>query len=114
MKMKFGKVDYNSKTPPKQYKCTDCGAYGCKLWREYQTFLDHQTLSCCDCAAKSQKKDISTIDDDGKYLSGFYKTDSIGWRVPAIPTEDGKTFWGYCSVPSNGINWWKNLPTRIT
>lgn len=40
--------------------------------------------------------------------------DSIGWLVPAIPTEDGDTFWGYTSVPQAGCAWWHRLPYRIT
>ena len=112
--MKFGKVDYNSKVPPKKYKCTTCGVHGCKLWREYQTFLDQQTLECCDCAGKSQNKNVSTIDQLGMRKTDSGLCDQIGFRVPAVPTEDGKTFWGYSSVPSSGIGWWKSLPTRVT
>jgi len=39
------------------------------------------------------------------------RTDQIGWRVPAVPTEDGKSYWGYTSVPQPGCDWWSNLPT---
>lgn len=31
--------------------------------------------------------------------------------VPAIPNEDGN-FWGYTSVPEEGVKWWEELPTR--
>lgn len=54
--MNLGAIDYASSVAPRLYRCDTCGAHGCKLWREYQTFLDHQTLECCDCAAQSQKK----------------------------------------------------------
>lgn len=40
------------------------------------------------------------------------RTDTIGWRVPAVPTEDGEGFWGYSSVPPEGVAWWRALPTR--
>jgi hypothetical protein len=33
-----------------------------------------------------------------------------GSMAPAIPTEDGSTFWGYSSVPEDGCNWWYALP----
>lgn len=38
------------------------------------------------------------------------RTDQIGWRVPAVPTEGFMNFWGYTSVPSAGVKWWRNLP----
>lgn len=110
------------KTKAIVYECGGCGASGVKLWREYNTFLNHQTLECCDCAAKSQKKDISRIRADGcvpwsfgKYADGTEAVewcDSIGWRIPAVPTEDRATFWGYTSVPNEGVAWWKALPLR--
>jgi hypothetical protein len=103
---------YSSGSVPAGYRCGTCGATGCKLWREYSTFLDHQTLECCDCAGKSQSKDISCINADGVYPSTITRdfTDQIGWRVPAVPTEDGETYWGYTSVPQAGCNWWRSLP----
>ena len=39
---------------------------------------------------------------------------SIGWLVPAVPTEEGNTFWGYTSVPYQGVYWWDNLPLLKT
>lgn len=111
--MKFGRVNYASATPPKAYRCTTCGAHGCKLWREYQTFADHTELVCCDCAGESQKKDVSAIDADGTIPFEGMRTDAIGWRVPAVPTEEGDTFWGYTSVPTAGVEWWRRLPTRV-
>ena len=140
--MELGPIDYTSTAPPPHYRCATCGAHGCKLWREYQTFLEHQSLSCCDCAGKSQGRDVSTIDAGGRIEHvhrrtrrqrrhtarhgyrgrrgarpvtgelGRGRTDTIGWRVPAVPTEDGSTFWGYTSVPDAGCAWWRRLPTR--
>lgn len=116
--MDFGPVDYNSNVPPEQYKCHTCGAHGCKLWREYQTCADYTELACCNCAGKSQEKDVSDIDEEGKipldpehYGSGM-RCDQIGWRVPAVPTEEGDTYWGYTSVPEAGVNWWHRLPSK--
>lgn len=86
------------------YKCADCGTSGVRLWREYNTFLNHQILRCRSCAIQSQGK---TDDDLAKY-----ETDSIGWLVPAVPTAEGDTFWGYSSVPSDRCNWWYALPVR--
>ncbi len=116
--MKFGPVDYASAPPPRDYKCAKCGVHGCKLWREYQTFADYTDLYCCDCAAKDQKKDVSTIDASGRYDSNSEhgagtRTDQIGWLVPAVPTEEGNTYWGYTSVPEPAVKWWIGLPTRV-
>ena len=83
---------------PAGYECSDCGASGAKLWREYQTFLENQDLRCFDCACKQQKKDPATLEGD-----------SVGWFVPAVPTEDGSSYWGYTSVPQPGVEWWHRL-----
>jgi hypothetical protein len=139
--MNLGQIDYKSKVAPTGYYCHTCKKQGCKLWREYQTFADYTELVCCDCAAASQEKDVSKIDRFGRYVSDLDsisrrerrrfarqnsgprrmhakriydgKTDQIGWRVPAVPTEDGTTFWGYTSVPLSGVHWWQRLPTRV-
>jgi hypothetical protein len=97
---------------PTSYRCGECGASGCKLWREYQTFLVHLSLYCARCAAKAQKKDISDMDQEGSYTDpdGF-RCDQIGWLVPAVPTQENDTFWGYTSVPQPGVMWWRGLPT---
>lgn len=106
---------YAQATAPDGYACTTCGARGCKLWREYSTFANATGLDCCDCAGKSQEKDVSRINADGRRpLEDGSLIDQIGWRVPAVPTEDGLTFWGYSSVPDAGVKWWKALPTRAT
>jgi hypothetical protein len=115
-------VDYASTTTPLGYVCADCGARGCKLWREYQTFLEHQVLRCAPCAGKSQKTDVSSMDAAGRRaipesesrpLAGT-RTDQIGWLVPAVPTPDGASYWGYTSVPEAGCAWWRALPLAST
>lgn len=98
---------------PADYKCSKCGACKCKLWRQYQTFANHIELLCVDCAGKDQDKDVSDLDEKGRRLDGdFGRIDQIGWLVPAVPTEDGTTYWGYCSVPPDGCEWWHGLPNR--
>jgi hypothetical protein len=95
--------DYNS---PEHYRCGECGVTGVRLWREYNTFLNYQHLYCRVCAVKDQKKtptDLERYDRD--------RCDQIGWLVPAVPTRDGETFWGYSSVPQGLCNWWFSLPT---
>lgn len=99
---------------PKGYCCSKCKATRCKLWRQYQTTLEHVELLCGPCALKDQKHEDWTLDEKGMHWDptiGVQKCDQIGWLVPAIPTEDGFTFWGYTSVPQPGVDWWHRLQT---
>jgi hypothetical protein len=92
------------------YVCSKCGASGVKLWR-HQTFLDHVDLMCAKCAGEKTGVDTTGITDDGKVLGTHeMMTDTFGFMVPAVPTYDG-TFWGYTSVPQDGVNWWRGLPS---
>jgi hypothetical protein len=91
------------------YKCSKCDAENCKLWRQYNTCTDYIELMCCICACKDQKQDYSKRDKEGK--GGKYNSDQIGGLVPAVPTEDKETYWGYTSVPQDLCVWWKKLPT---
>ncbi len=83
------------------YRCSQCDAAGCKLWRQYQTFADEIQLLCASCAERDQKREWDPA-----------KGDQIGWLVPAVPTVDGYTYWGYTSVPSEGVHWWHSLRDR--
>lgn len=87
--------------PPLDYRCSKCKAQGVKLWRQYQTFLEHVELLCFTCG----------LTDQGKSEAETRNTDTIGWLVPAVPTNDG-TFWGYTSVPQERVDWWERLPKR--
>lgn len=105
-------IDYSSITTPSSYVCGACGKSGVKLWRDYQTFLEHQELRCADCAGKASEIDVSEMGDDGMYPGEYGSTDQIGWLVPAVPTKENDTFWGYSSVPQDGCDWWSRLPVR--
>lgn len=91
------------------YECSKCGANGCKLWRQCQTFADSVALLCAGCAEADQ----AALHELG-WQSDFVKNDGeqIGWLVPAVLTDDGETFWGYTSVPAERCNWWWGLPPR--
>lgn len=80
------------------YVCVGCAAEGVKLWRQYSTFVDHTRLLCRKCAEADQE--VPLIPDG----------DQIGYLVPAVPTPDGSSFWGYTSVPAYAVIWWKGLP----
>lgn len=95
--MDMGKVDYASRTVPTGYYCTHCGARGVKLWRDYNTSADAVDLKCSVCHAPDKVWDPA-------------KGDQFAGLVPAVPTENGTTFWGYTSVPSAGVAWWWRLP----
>lgn len=95
---------YTSKKTPVGYTCSKCNASQRKLWRLYNAFFDEQELFCADCAEKDQDESPSN------YTNG--EADQIGSLIPAVPTEDGETFWGYTSVPENGVLWWHSLKTR--
>ncbi|MDQ5883543.1 MAG: hypothetical protein QG654_457 [Patescibacteria group bacterium] len=106
-------VDYSKVEVPPSYTCRNCGATNCKLWRDFQDPLEYQTLLCAKCAAREQGKDIASIDANGmrdSTVSG--RTDQIGWRIPAVPTESNNTFWEYNQCPQAGCEWWKKLPTH--
>lgn len=103
---------YGTGTTPRRYVCGQCGASGCKLWREYQTFKPR--LLCVDCALKDQNKD-GPVDADGRRKCDDlpFCTYTIGWYVPAVPDEEGLGYWGYCAVPDAGLAWWRGLPTLV-
>lgn len=93
------KIDYKAGTPP-EYRCEECRTAGCKLWRRYNTFVNHIKLLCVDCAEKDQKKRLTP------------ESDAIGSWVPAVPTEEDDTYWGYTSIPQAEYGWWDRLPLR--
>ena len=108
----IAQFSYTTATP-KGYVCSRCGSSGCKLWRQYQTFVEHLDLLCGSCALADQKE-AGPIDEDGLIIDRWFGTRSsaIGWLVPAVPTEDGETFWGYASTPDEAWAWWRRLPTK--
>jgi len=130
----LGDFSYATASVPPRYRCGTCEASGVRLWREYQTFLEHQTLACADCAAREQSKNgksysVALRADGHACVTTTYDRekepklwqifngrdeggDQIGWRIPAVPTEDGQTYWGYTSVPKEGCDWWNALPLR--
>lgn len=79
------------------YICCECNTHGVKLWRQYQTFLEHITLKCRACSELEQGRTL--------------ESDVIGWRVPALPDDTG-TFWGYMSAPQECWDWWNALPEK--
>lgn len=85
--------------PPPEYHCGECTMAGVRLYRQYNTFARNTDLLCTACTENEAKKPV-----DPHY------PDQCGWRVAAVPTEDGTTFWGFTSVPEPGVRWWRDLP----
>lgn len=83
------------------YRCSQCDLTGFKLWRQYNTFADHIELLCASCAERDQNAEWNPA-----------RGDQIGGLVPAVPTADGAAYWGYTSVPSEGVHWWHSLCDR--
>ena len=92
------------------YKCSVCDKENVKLWRQYMTVCaTYVELLCADCAMKDQDKD-GVVGEDGRRETEYgAKTDQIGWLVPAVPTDENDTYWGYCAVPQDRVEWWRGL-----
>lgn len=111
-------VDYASGIAPKSYTCGTCGAHGVKLWRDYNTFLEAQSLYCARCGHDRYPDDDIPPVSEWDQRTGRHQclsipgmtTDQIKFLVPAVPTKDNDTFWGYTSVPDDGCKWWDSLP----
>lgn len=100
---------YKSLKRPTDYKCAKCGASGCKLWRWSSVF--NVDLRCIACAASETHTTIHAVDGHGKHHDPMLgMIDQIGGYVPAVPVEGEEAYWGYTSVPEEGIAWWRLLP----
>lgn len=106
------KFNYTNSTTPENYVCSKCGSTGVKLWRPYGS--THIELMCGFCASESEKIKFSTINENGCRYGDFGETDQIGGFIPAVPTLENDTYWGYTSLPTVGYNWWRSLPLYST
>lgn len=88
---------------PHDYTCAFCGANGVKLWRQSHTF--DPVLSCAPCLQVTVHADGTHVGKRG------HRTDQLRGHVPAVPCDGG--FWGYTSVPPEGVAWWRSLPVHI-
>lgn len=87
---------YDTNTAPSDYRCSVCSLHGVKLWRPYAS--SRVTLKCAACSGVT-----ADLDD----------SDQVGWSVPAVPYEDGASWWGYTSIPRAGAEWWHRLPCVV-
>jgi hypothetical protein len=61
---------------------------------------------------------VSSVDDDGTIVDSMglgsgSRTCTIGWLIPAVPTAELNTYWGFSNVPEDGAQWWRSLPSDI-
>ena len=91
----------NGKTPA-DYRCSQCGESGVRLYRQWNTVVEHIQLLCTACALQDQNK--AAPDSPSGH--------TIGWLASAVPCEEHDTYWGHCSVPLAGVRWWERLPVR--
>ena len=84
------------------YECGVCRCTDAKLWRIAATSAIE--LVCWRCLeAKGHSVDLSESDQ-------IWNPEVEGWSwLPAVPDLNGN-FWGYTSVPSWWVAWWKGLP----
>jgi hypothetical protein len=107
-------MKYSSTDVPDNYMCDKCGLIGVKLWRDLVCCATQVDLRCAMCL------DAGPVDAEGYFIEKFHgmridqcTTEELGDMLPAVPTEDESTYWGYTSVPAKGVMWWRNLPNTI-
>jgi hypothetical protein len=92
---------------PAGYVCGLCNAENGKLWRLYNVFLDNQELTCKSC---TEALDTSGPDDFD--LEPALSSGHLCGRICAVPTQDNTSFWGFTSIPEDGVVWWRALPDQ--
>ncbi len=105
-------MKYVSAETPSNYVCHKCDTTGVKLWRDVVVCASEVDLRCADCL------DCGEVDEEGYFEDSLLgkidqcTTEELGSMLPAVPTEEEDTYWGYTSVPTVGVTWWRNLPNK--
>lgn len=93
-----------------RYVCGTCGGYDCKLWRP--AACSAVELICWVCLeAKGYRVKYGRSRRVGGTDQVYDEKISGASWVPAVPDLDG-SWWGYSSVPTWWVAWWKALPNR--
>lgn len=104
-------INYKTGKVSNKYRCEKCERTGIKLWRKSRVTSDNIYLLCAKCVGEDQKVDVSQMRPNGTvYDKSIGWIDQIGIYIPAVPDEEGVSFWGYTSVPEAGVKWWQRLP----
>lgn len=99
-----------------KYVCGGCGMDGVKLWRLGHAAFDSLLCVACTCAEQNAQGhyehtwDWEQMTPEGRIEGPYGLSDQIGDRLPAVPVGD--TYWGYTSVPDDGVAWWRGLPLQ--
>jgi hypothetical protein len=97
---------------PQPYRCAQCAASGCKLWRDYGTI---EPLLCARCAVAKAGLQFApqVIDAHGERADRYgRRTDQIGWHLPAYQAIDGYSLmYTYTDAPASAVARWRALPT---
>lgn len=88
---------------PKGYECSRCGRGGLRLFREYGH--GGKDLLCAPCVFVAERRSA----DCPVWPAPAAGSDWVLNLCAAVPTEDGFTFWGFSSVPEDGVRWWNRL-----
>ena len=92
------------------YECKNCGANDCKLWRQSNCFAEQVELICWECL--EAKGYVIPLHAEARRSDQIYNPEIESTNyLPAVPDLDGH-FWGYSSVPSWWVAWWKSLPDK--
>jgi hypothetical protein len=95
------------------YKCCRCERELCKLWRKAHILSSpqdnqSQKLLCFSCIPNNFR--IRTIDPQGTFLGeDGIRTYMISNMLPAVPKDDGHSFWPFRDIPENLFRWWSLL-----
>lgn len=109
-----------SKPKNRTYRCDICGATGVKLWREYNTLSDYTDLLCFTHTMEAVRNSRGFSGSTDLLGRPYTPERSMLWnRVAAVPdnfavcmTEPIDSYWGYTSVPQDGVEWWNALPAE--
>lgn len=88
---------------PDWYRCDRCERQR-RLFRPYNWVRDDKIPLLCRKHTVSASKKV-----DPKFKDRHYRYAVGGW-VLAVPCENGAAFWGYTSIPEEGLKWWERLP----
>jgi hypothetical protein len=81
------------------YKCSQCGCSGKKLWRE-MNIINRIELRCVSCIPDVKPEVLERVKEGAS---------ECGWWVAAVPCGGGG-YWGYSHVPEKLANWWYSMP----
>ena len=87
--------DYTNPKPPEDYTCAECNAWGCRLWKQSNKFVN-PALMCDACLTKKNKN------NPGK------KTILSSAAIP--PNKESTWYVHVTKLTPEMITWWENLP----